>query len=60
MELTELIEVLEISVQRNGEKPLTNKWLLNILKLTQKRLHQIGIKNELTQSEIWECLNPNQ
>jgi hypothetical protein len=27
-----LIETLEESVKKNGEKPLTNKWLLNILK----------------------------
>jgi hypothetical protein len=46
MELEELIKVLEISVQRNGEKPLTNKWLLNILKLTQKRLEQEEIAAE--------------
>ena len=30
--LEELIEVLEMSVKKNGEKPLTNKWLLNICK----------------------------
>ena len=34
-----LIEVLEESVKRNGEKPLTNKWLLNILKVTEKNIH---------------------
>ncbi len=27
-----LIELLEESLKKNGEKPLTNKWLLNILK----------------------------
>lgn len=31
-----LIEILEESVKRNGEKPLTNKWLLNILKMAQR------------------------
>ena len=30
-----LIEMLEESVKKNGEKPLTNKWLLNILKLVR-------------------------
>ena len=28
----EIIRILEHSVEKNGEKPLTNKWLLNILK----------------------------
>ena len=40
MELEKLISVLEISVKRNGEKPLTNLWLLNILKLVKKELEQ--------------------
>lgn len=33
-----LIEVLENSVKKNGEIPLTNKHLLNILKLVSKQL----------------------
>jgi hypothetical protein len=33
-----LIEMLEESVKKNGEKPLTNKWLLNILKLVTKQI----------------------
>lgn len=33
-----LIEILEESVKKNGEKPLTNKWLLNILKLATKQI----------------------
>lgn len=33
-----LIEVLEQSIKKNGEKPLTNLYLLNILKLTRKRM----------------------
>ena len=32
-----LIEILEESVKKNGEKPLTNNWLLNILKIIVKR-----------------------
>ena len=40
MELEKLISVLEISVKRNGEKPLTNLWLLNILKLAKKEIEQ--------------------
>ena len=33
-----LIEILEESVKKNGEKTLTNKWLLNILKLATKQI----------------------
>jgi hypothetical protein len=42
MELETLIEILEKSVEKNGEVPLTNKHLLNILKLFQglKRLER--------------------
>jgi len=32
-----LIRILEESVEKNGEKPLTNKWLLNILKMWERR-----------------------
>ena len=32
-----LIDVLEASVEKNGEKPLTNKWLLNIAKIAQSK-----------------------
>lgn len=40
MEIEKLIEILEKSVEKNGEKPLTNKWLLNILKQTEKQVEQ--------------------
>jgi hypothetical protein len=33
-----LIEILEESINKNGEKPLTNKWLLNILKMVNKKM----------------------
>ena len=33
-----LIKTLKESVEKNGEKPLTNKWLLNILIMTRKQL----------------------
>lgn len=36
-ELEALIEILELSVEKNGEKPLTNKWLLNICKLARQK-----------------------
>ena len=35
-----LIEILEVSVEKNGEQPLTNKWLLNILKMAERRVEQ--------------------
>ena len=34
------IDVLEKSVEKNGEKPLTNKWLLSILKQTQRKIEK--------------------
>lgn len=37
IDIDTLIEVLEASISRNGEKPLTNKWLLNIIKKVQTR-----------------------
>lgn len=40
MELDVLIEILEKSVEKNGEKPLTNKWLLNILKQAEKQMER--------------------
>lgn len=44
-----LIEILEESVKKNGEKPLTNKWLLNILKLVRNK-----IENEDTFPETFD------
>lgn len=38
MEIQILIEIIEKSIEKNGEKPLTNKWLLNILKLADKQI----------------------
>jgi len=40
MELSILIEILEKSIEKNGEKPLTNKWLLNILKQADKQIEK--------------------
>jgi len=33
----ELIYTLEKSLEKHGEKPLTNKWLLNLLKTARKK-----------------------
>lgn len=35
-----LLRVLEISVKRNGEKPLTNKWLLNCMYMVERSMQQ--------------------
>ena len=35
-----LIEVLEHSVKKNGEVPLTNKHLLNILKIVHRKIQE--------------------
>ncbi len=32
-----MIKILELSVEKNGEKPLTNKWLLNIIKIAMSK-----------------------
>ena len=40
MKLDILIDILEKSVEKNGEKPLTNKWLLNILKQVDKQIER--------------------
>lgn len=40
MEIETLIEVLEASIKKNGEKPLTNLYLLNILKMVEKKIEK--------------------
>jgi hypothetical protein len=42
MELDEIIEILEKSVEKHGEVPLTNTWLLNILRMAQRKLDEYG------------------
>ena len=39
-EFDKLIQVLELSVKKNGEKPLTNKWLLHICKLVNRAIEK--------------------
>ncbi len=41
MELDTLMEVLEASIKKNGEKPLTNLYLLNILKMVDKKIEKM-------------------
>ena len=36
MLVDELIEVLVSSVEKHGEQPLTNRWLLNIIRMAAR------------------------
>lgn len=47
MEEDVLIDILEASVKKNGEKPLTNLWLLNIIKLYKKEIENIDRQSDL-------------
>ena len=40
IELEKLIEILEKSVEKNGEIALTNQHLLNILKMAEEQLYK--------------------
>ena len=53
-ELERLMLNLETSVKSEGEKPLTNKWLLILIKITLKQIEQ-----EATQLEMAKCHDPN-
>jgi hypothetical protein len=52
IELSILIEILEKSVEKNGEKPLTNLWLLNIMKMASREKSDIDKEAELLNSEF--------
>jgi hypothetical protein len=41
-----LIQILEKSIEKNGVQPLTNEWLLNILKLHEKHQNFDDMKRE--------------
>jgi hypothetical protein len=47
-----LIQTLEKSVERHGEKPLTNAWLLNILKMTEELSHRADDLEDLRNAYI--------
>ena len=50
-----LIETLEASVKKNGEIPLTNKHLLNILKIVQNKIERFDDINwGITFSSDWD------
>ena len=48
MEIDILIETLEKSVEKNGEKPLTNKWLLNILKQVNREVEKLDREDQVS------------
>jgi len=47
MSLYHLKEVLKRSVEKNGEKPLTNAWLLNIIKMAERDEERDDHRSEL-------------
>ena len=49
-----LIKILERSVEKNGEVPLTNNYLLNILKLAKKMEVEQNIQSALMEVDIYE------
>jgi len=60
-ELLELIRLLERSVEINGEIPLTNVQLLNILQKTRRNIDFKSKKKLMDDDEnYWDILNPNQ
>ena len=50
MEIQILIEILEKSIEKNGEKPLTNLWLLNILKQADRQIEKEEAKADFYRS----------
>jgi hypothetical protein len=49
-----LIEILEHSVKKNGEVPLTNKYLLNILKMVNKKIQKEEDNDIYTYDPDWD------
>ena len=52
--LLQLIDVLEISIKKNGTKQLTNLYLLNILKIVEKDLVDEEERLFKSREDIWE------
>ena len=42
-----LMEALEDSIKRHGEKPLTNVWLLNIMRMAQRRAERDDLSGQI-------------
>ena len=45
--IDEIMEVLELSIKKNGVMPLTNQHLLNILRMAEKRVVQKDYQNDM-------------
>ena len=55
-----LTSILKESVRRNGEKPLTNKWLLNIVLLAQQKCGEHEHRNWIAMSDCgddWDSVS---
>ena len=50
--MTELIDILEKSIKKNGDKPLTLSHLLNILKMVQRKKDKEEENLDLIQAEF--------
>jgi len=47
-----IIEILELSVKKNGEIPLTNKHLLNIMKMAIRREAEIDFQLDMEAAKV--------
>lgn len=47
VDLDYVMGVLEDSVKKNGEKPLTNVWLLNIMRMAQRRAERDDLRGQI-------------
>ena len=45
--IDEIMEILELSIKKNGVMPLTNQHLLNILRMAEKRAVQKDYQNDM-------------
>ena len=54
-ECSKFREIMEESIKKNGTQPLTNLWLLNIIKLVDKHSeHQENIHNNMIFDPNWD------
>ena len=51
----ELLDILEQSVKKNGEIQLTNKHLLNIMKMAERRVERQGYLDNIRECEYEAC-----
>ena len=45
--------ILKKSVEKNGEQPLTNKWLLNIIKLIELKINEDDFRFDVEGCDIY-------